>query len=361
MRGRLCALALACAFLAGCSPLPRAREMGDMALLRTMGVDWLETGLSVTASTGPRARGLQAEGQSALVLSAQSQSLSGACLAMQGQSDSYVFFGYVDQLLLGEELARHGVVSVLDYFARDVELGLGAQLWLVREASAEEAVRSGGDQGVEARLSTLQIDSEMGVATISRTAGEVYADLLEQGAAYVPALIPAEGGEGDASLLEGGYGILKGELLAGYLEGREARGLELLAGRPGVNLLEGELPENRAALRVTQAHTEMSPIWEGNKLIGLTLTCRVEADLLEYRYPLSDQERKELTGRLASQVENQIRGALDKLRQWQADCLGLGAQVALTSPGKWQAIQEDWPSIFAALEPDLQIRVSIQE
>ena len=81
MRGRLCALALACAFLAGCSPLPRAREMGDMALLRTMGVDWLETGLSVTASTGPRARGLQAEGQSALVLSAQSQSLSGACLA----------------------------------------------------------------------------------------------------------------------------------------------------------------------------------------------------------------------------------------------------------------------------------------
>ena len=137
MRGRLCALALACAFLAGCSPLPRAREMGDMALLRTMGVDWLETGLSVTASTGPRARGLQAEGQSALVLSAESQSLSGACLAMQGQSDSYVFFGYVDQLLLGEELARHGVVSVLDYFARDVELGLGAQLWLVREASAE--------------------------------------------------------------------------------------------------------------------------------------------------------------------------------------------------------------------------------
>lgn len=39
----------------------------------------------------------------------------------------------------------------------------------------------------------------------------------------------------------------------------------------------------------------MSPIWEGNKLMGLTLTCRVEADLLEYRYPLSDQERKELT------------------------------------------------------------------
>ncbi len=49
--------------------------------------------------------------------------------------------------------------------------------------------------GVEARLSTLQIDGEMGVAAISRTAGEVYADLLELGSAFVPAVMPRRGGE----------------------------------------------------------------------------------------------------------------------------------------------------------------------
>ena len=50
--------------LPGCGGerLPYAREMGDMALMRTMGVDTGEGGaeqLHVTVSSGRRARGLQ--------------------------------------------------------------------------------------------------------------------------------------------------------------------------------------------------------------------------------------------------------------------------------------------------------------
>ena len=107
-RGWMAPLALSL-LLTGCSGLPAAREMGDMALLRTMGIDAAANGVAVTGSTGPRAKGLQAEDEPALILSADRESLSGACLAMQGQSDSYVFFGYVDQLLLGQELAERGV------------------------------------------------------------------------------------------------------------------------------------------------------------------------------------------------------------------------------------------------------------
>ena len=112
-------------FLAGCSGLPTAREMGDMALLRTLGVDPSPAGVAVTGSTGPRARGMKGEGEAALTLSADRASLSAACLAMQGQSDSYVFFGYVDQLLVGQALAEEGVRPVLDYFSRDGSLEIG--------------------------------------------------------------------------------------------------------------------------------------------------------------------------------------------------------------------------------------------
>ena len=185
-------------------PAPRMRrgaaslcpgDGGTWPLMRTMGVDTGEGGaeqLHVTVSSGRRARGLQGEAEPPLVLSAERESISSACLAMQGLSDSYVFFGYVDQLLVGDELARTGLRPVLDYFGRDVELGLGAQLWLIRDGSAQEAVESGGEEGVDGRLSTLQTDGKLGVAAISRTAGEVYTDLLEQGAAFVPALMAEE-------------------------------------------------------------------------------------------------------------------------------------------------------------------------
>ena len=46
-------------FLAGCSGLPAAREMGDMALLRTLGVDAAPAGVELTAPGpgGSRGRG----------------------------------------------------------------------------------------------------------------------------------------------------------------------------------------------------------------------------------------------------------------------------------------------------------------
>ena len=62
MKQGLCwALTVSCLLLSGCGSLPYSREMGDMALLRTMGVDLLEEEVRVTVSTGPRVRGLQGE------------------------------------------------------------------------------------------------------------------------------------------------------------------------------------------------------------------------------------------------------------------------------------------------------------
>ena len=115
---------------------------------------------------------------------------------------------------------------MLDYFSRDVELGLGAQVWLVRGGTAQAAIQAGGETGVDSRLSTLQTDSEMGAAGITRTAGEVFSSLLEQGCAYLPALRAAgpEEGEGQTVLLEAGYGVLRDGKLAGYLERGERQG-----------------------------------------------------------------------------------------------------------------------------------------
>ena len=47
MKKHLVPLLAVCLLLSGCSGLPAAREMGDMALLRTMGVDTSPAGAPV--------------------------------------------------------------------------------------------------------------------------------------------------------------------------------------------------------------------------------------------------------------------------------------------------------------------------
>ncbi len=359
MKKRLIPLLAACLLLTGCSSLPTAREMGDMALMRTMGIDTVPDGVRVTGSTGPRARGLEAEGEPSLVLTAERPSLSGACLAMQGQSDSFVFFGYVDQLLIGEELASEGVSPVLDYFAQDVELGLGAQLWLVRGTTAQEAVSSGGDEGIDQRLETLQHDGKMGIASISRTAGETYVDLMELGSAFVPALSPA--GNETGVLLESGYGIIKDGALAGFLDGEAAKGLELLAGGGAADILDIELADNKVSAKITSAHTQSAFEFQGDTLSALKLTCEVEVRVTEYQRRLSDEERNALQGELERRERERLGLALERLRAWRADCAGLGVGAAMAHPAKWQTLQADWPDWFAKVPVEIRVRVTIQE
>ena len=357
MKKRLIPLLTVCLLLTGCSQFPAAREMEDMALLRTMGVDIAPGGVAVTGSTGPRARGLQGEGEPALTLSADRESLSAACLAMQGQSDSFVFFGYVDQLLIGEELAREGVQPVLDYFARDAELGLGAQLWLIRGASAREAVSAGGDEGIDSRLETFQHDSKMGLAPHTRTAGELYTDLLELGSAYVPALIPVE--DGTAILTEQGYGVLNGDKLIGFLDGDAAKGLELLAGGPSADVLEVKLTDQTVSVKVTSTRAKSRLEFQGNTPSALNLTCNIEARLSEYGSCLTAEELDQLQKLLEIQERSKIDAALTQLRELRCDCAGLGAKAAIFHPAQWQNIQANWPDWFSRVPINVKVQISL--
>ena len=350
--------------LSGCgkAALPYAREMGDMALLRTMGVDAEEEAgqVRVTVSTGKRAAGLQGESQPPLILSAAGESLSAACLSMQGLSDSYVFYGYVDQLLLGEEAALEGMEPVLDYFSRDVELGLGAQVWLVRGGTAQAAIEAGGETGVDSRLSTLQTDSEMGAAGITRTAGEVFSSLLEQGCAYLPALRAAGAEEGEqTALLEAGYGVLRDGALAGCLEGESAKGLELLTGQTAEDIIEVDLPSGRAVARITEVSTRCEPVFQGEELTGLRLYCRAAAELAEFHEPMDQGELAQLREALEERESLRLRQVMEQLRAWGTDCTALGSQVAQANPARWEKLRGEWEERFSTIPYEVSVQVSV--
>lgn len=295
-------LALAAALLlSGCGALPRPREMGDMALLRVMGVDRGEGGPAMSAATGP-----QAPEQPARLWQGEGTSLSAAAQAIQSRSDRYVFFGYVDQLLLGED---------------------------------------------QSRLATLAADGEMGLSIRPRRVGEVYAQLLERGCSYAPALTV-----GEAELTAAGYAVFAGEHLAGFLEGESARGLELLLGCPMAEVVEVPLPDSRAAVRITGAKT-ISRF--GGPDGEIKLTCRVTAELAEGDGPLSEAERETVCRHLETLAERELASALEQLRAWKADCAGLGPRAALSDPGLWSKLEPDWPEVFSRLEPELIVQADL--
>ena len=336
--------------LVGCGQgLPQAREMDDMALMRTMGVDRgdAEGEVLVTVSSSRRARGIQGEQEPPLVLSAQRASIAGACQAMQGLSGSYVFYGHLDQLLLGEGLAADGgVPEALEHFSRDQDLGLGTQVWLIRGDTAQAAIQSGRDGGIDARLTTLLRDSELGAAGMERTAGEVLTDHLESGCAFLPAL-RLVGEDGELSPLENGYGVLKDGLLAFWVTGGAARGLELSQGHTGGELLELE----QAVVRLNSSALTCVPVLEDGELTGLELDLRLIAQVEQPRQEEPDRER--VKEQVREQALSWLKAALAQSQAEGADYMGLGRMAGTSRPEQWKRLSGQWEEKF----PELAVQV----
>ncbi len=347
------AAAVCCLLLSGCDGLdvlPYARELEGMALMRTLGVDAAEDGTAVTASTGVQN---QEKGDAPAVLAERTAgSISAAVLGMQAEGASYVYFGHVGQLLLGEELARKSAAEALEYVLRDVEMRLDTHLYIVSGGRAGDVIRLAAEEGsASSRLEAMAEDPGLASRSMTRTVGEVLSGLEGRGASFAPALTWEEGLQPD------GYAILKDGALAGWARGEAAYGVNLLLGQMDADVVEVSLEDGeKAALRVVGAASRIKPVFRGGELTGLEVLCRVDANLAEGRVNLRDPELRTALEQALIQTEaGRIREALILGQALNADFLDLQSAAGMSAPWHWARLQDQWDKW-----PELDLSVEVQ-
>lgn len=366
--------AAACAALAGCAPLdalPYAYEIEDTVLLRTLGVDvgtQSLDGVGVTASSGERPAVGDSPGQAGVVLSAQADTVSAARTMMQSYGKDELFFGDVEQVVVGEGLAQRGLDDLLALMARDPELRLEARLWVVRGGSASDVLFGGEESGgVDDRLDAMESNADQGAATLPRTAREALVDLARSGTTFLPALAqgpsrPGDGAEGDTTVSTAGYALFRDGALCGWAAGEEAHGIHLLLGRADGGLLECAAPDGaRVALLLTGVRTGYTPIFRGGALAGLEVKCKVEARLAEVRGgdALSREELAWLEAETARLCRTRMETALSHSRALEADYLNLRQRAALSAPWRKDELEQDWEEDFPGLAFTVNVQVKV--
>lgn len=352
-------LFVALIFLTSCSTsdslLPVPQEMGNMALLRTFGVDLGEdTPWKVTVSTGKQAKGLQGDQEPPTILTGESATLQGACRQLESLTDHTVFYGYVDQLVMSTSLAEEGVEKVLDYFASSSPLSLGTGIWLC-EGSAEDLMLATPEEGTTAYLQTFTSDSKLGTAGITRKVGEVFTDIREDNGTFIPVLAINQKG----SLEEKGYGILQGDQYQGMLQGEEAQGLTLLLGHD--QLLEVEKIQGVYAVNLSQIAITYSSDWDGQKLNSVNLHLKIQGDLLEYPSLPTKEEHEMLTLKTQEQVVDLCKKTIHTLQEWETDVTGLCGQLGLRHPSESVALKAQWEELFPTLPIEISTEIVLGE
>lgn len=358
----------ACLLLSGCAGNPvfgdDSREIDQLELVETVGFDAAGALTTVTASTA-------ASGEPVL-LKNTAETVSRAVREMQNYTDKqYIFYGHTAHVLIGEEAARQSLTRYLDYLERDSEMRLDTRLYIVQGGTAEDAITAVSDENetVGDLLASLDRDVELLSESYVFDCREVAQQLAKRNCALVAAIMLEKSenllsSEDGMTLQSSGYAVIRDGRLLDFLDTELARGVNLLIGRTGSDVIEApDGTGNVFAARLTESSAEYIPQFEDGRMTGLHIELLLHCNLDELRAPLDIFDGavvQTLEESISAAALGRVQAVLERMRELDCDFCDLQTHVRQSAPLRTDRMREAWESVFSGLKCEVTVKTILE-
>ena len=333
---RVLALLLALTLLTGCGP--QSQEMGNTAVAGVLGAEPSRQGMTLWAAAEGRA------GSEPTFYQGEGRTPAGALEDLSASGQQVVTCAHVEHILLPQS-APELVEPILSYAFQAPRQSTESQLWVVRTEHLEGVFSEKTDP--VRRMSVLKDFSTTGQGFRPLKLREAAAAL----AAGDPMLIPALDLT-DEGLDFGGFALYRDGEFAAWLTGETALGAALLMDQP-IHWTDS-VGDRGVVLESTGCRVE--PIWQGDALTGLALTCRLEGT------PVGGwQVEPEDVSRLEESTARAMVQAFAILRRADADAAGLKGRAGLSGPLRWNTLSREWEEAFSGLTLEAAVHLTLAQ
>lgn len=330
MKKRLAAIL---ALLLGCSGCSQTgsiyanfRAVEDLQLVQTFGFDWHDGEITITVSSGEETDKLPSS-----LLSASAPDIPQAIELLQDWSAREdLFFAHIRYVLVGEEAARHGLETLLDWFERGIQTRLDLPVFVVEGGTARELICGSSDKLYEITsvLLSLERDVERRGKSYPFTLRQLAARMNRSGAGLCTSVRMAETADNVPSAPEGmtaletGFAVFRDWKLTAFSGQEAAEGICLLLNKAGSGniLLEGG-GDSLVTLEMGQAKTELTPCYDASGAPSLALRAECSASVVSA--DAGSPPHEELLPRLEEELQHwvcqRLEAALNLSRESGAD------------------------------------------
>ena len=369
-RSRLLPLLLAplllCSGCSGSAVWANPRQLEQIQLIQTVGVDADGDDVRLSVSTG-KPMGDEAP----LRMTQAAPSLELAMDRLQSYAaNASLFYAHTRFLVVGEDAAAAGVAPYLDFVSRDSDMRLSTPMFLLRGGTARDAVLETGDDktDITENLSAMQQDIAQQGTSHAFTCSEIIQSLATSGNALVCAArrVPQpDRPEAGDTLLPCGYAILKDGALAGFICDPMDMGVNLLLGLGGHgDILLRDANGDAVTVAVDSSKGGFRPVWGADgtlRRIDVTLQVRAAVQELAGTTRLSDEAvRAQLEAALAETVRGWVSALLEQSQTLAADFLGIGGILGERYPAKWQRVRAQWPALLPTMDFQVSVEAEIE-
>lgn len=366
MKLRLLACLLTLSLLGGCSRniiYSDYREIDQLELVQTLGVDRNGELVTATASTAAM--------EGPLVLKNTSVTVSRAMREMQDYtSKKYIFYGHTKHLLVGEAAAEKSLSLFLEHMERSVEMRLDTELYIVQGGRAEDIIASVGQNGTTAGdlLDSLAKDVELMSESHVFTCGEVAEMLASRNCGVAAAIVLAEepnimAGAEKSTIQSSGYALLRDEKLVGFLDVNLSRGANLLMDLGGSDVVE--VPDDSggwAAVRLTKSDVKYEADFRDGGVSAVRVQVEISGNLDELQNPM-DVYSAENIAHMEKGLEDiegyRVRMALKRAQELGADFYGIGKQLSMKYPLRYERLSLPWSEAFPGIPFTVEVQAKL--
>ncbi len=357
------------------------RELSDLGIVAGMAIDKDPiTGEYVLTSQyiRPAAESTQSPTpeEPNLVVSTTGKSLAEVMRKSNKTIDRKSFFAHNKIIIISEELARDGLIPIIDSFQRGKEVRGHVWFSIAKDIEAKELlqIKKNGISRVPANsLHGLFENAEHdAVATNMLT---YYKQVLEAGEDPVVGVLTREETEikpFEQVELSGGA-VFKEDKLVGFLNESDTRGYNWIREEGPMNdrgtmslpslLEEGKL----ATILLQQASSSITAKVGSDNQITFTIDVEQKARMTGQEATEAIKTRKEITDYLndlqvvaEKEIETEIREVIDKAQEeFQSDIFGFGDILHKQYPKVWKKEKDNWSDTFVDVAYTVNVKVNI--
>lgn len=274
--------------------------------------------------------------------------------SIQSDLSRKITFGQTSVIVIGEQLAKEGIQSVLEFIAREPRFHINASLFVVSGKATELTT-------VPAVFERFPVDILLAYdrdhVTIDTTTNDFLKASYYGGDMILPMLkfekkaMPSEASAVKNWMGTDGAAIFKQGKLVATLNTNEMRGaLWVLSQLQDAEISVRSFTDGKNVnYMINRAKTKIHPVINGNQITVYVRT-KAEASLIACESDVNLQDRKQekrLEEGIEALVEQRMSKAIASVRKAGSDAYQIGSYIDWYHPKAWKRISQNWREIYA--------------
>ncbi|WP_313758147.1 Ger(x)C family spore germination protein [Tissierella sp.] len=361
-------LALIIILLTGCW---NYREIDKLALVSGIAIDKdsLSKGYEVTAEIVSISTSAKEPNFNSTKIQSKGEGIFDCMRNMINISAKQLFWSHASILIVSEDVAKEGILPILDWVTRDSEPRLTLYLLVSKENTAKDILSS---KSLSTEIRSFEIeDMIISNERLSKIPNvQVYQLLNDISTTGIYPVLPTVeivfNGDKETMALSGGA-IFNKDKLVDYMDFEDIKNYLFIRNQIKGGLITTTLVNNNSidniTLEIFKNKTKITPVIS-NEEISMDIKITTEVSIAESSASINALNKidiQKLETIAEKTLKNNILKTINRAQNdFELDIFGFGNLVKEKTPHIWKDIDDNWDEIFKSLKVNLDVDINIR-